>query len=222
MVMTAASATSGSSPRNTQRQPNASATAPLMAGPMSPGSTHAVDITANMRGCSSAGYARPTAAYATAGMAPAADALHRARDDQHEHVRREPAREEPGREQTEADEKRPRRTLPVGVVPRGDHAEETAEEERAEYPTGETDVVQIVVDHLDDRRDRETLEADERHREDEPERERAPTRSPHSVGGRARASARAHRAPPPSICTSTGLLKISPPARGPDEPEEFA
>ena len=41
VVITAASTTSGSRPRNTHRQPNASATAPLIAGPIRPGSTHA-------------------------------------------------------------------------------------------------------------------------------------------------------------------------------------
>ena len=71
IVITAASPTSGNKPRNTHRQPKASATVPLIAGPIRPGSTHALDSTANMRGCSAAGYARPIAAYATAGIAPA-------------------------------------------------------------------------------------------------------------------------------------------------------
>ena len=53
--MTAASATIGRRPRNTQRQPNASATAALIAGLMTPGNTHAVDMTANMRGCTAGG-----------------------------------------------------------------------------------------------------------------------------------------------------------------------
>jgi hypothetical protein len=47
---TPATITSGSSPRNTHRQPTAVATRDAMAGPISPGTTHAVDRTANMRG----------------------------------------------------------------------------------------------------------------------------------------------------------------------------
>ena len=70
-VIAAASATSGNNPRNTHRHPKATATAPLTAGPIRPGSTHALDNTANIRGCSAGGYARPIATYATAGIAPA-------------------------------------------------------------------------------------------------------------------------------------------------------
>ena len=51
--------------------PMASATAPLMLGPMSPGSTHAVDITANMRGRSLSVQARPITTYAQVPMVPA-------------------------------------------------------------------------------------------------------------------------------------------------------
>jgi hypothetical protein len=41
-----ATATIGSSPRNTHRHPNSRATSALRAGPASPGATHAVDMTA--------------------------------------------------------------------------------------------------------------------------------------------------------------------------------
>ena len=47
--------TSGSSPRNTQRQPNRSATSADAAGPTRPGTTQAVDSTANTRGRSASG-----------------------------------------------------------------------------------------------------------------------------------------------------------------------
>ena len=53
--ISAASATSGSSPRNTQRQPIACATKPASPGPARPGTTHAVESTANIRACSDAG-----------------------------------------------------------------------------------------------------------------------------------------------------------------------
>ena len=42
-----------------------------MAGPISPGTTQAVDITANMRGRQRSGYPREIATYATAGTTPA-------------------------------------------------------------------------------------------------------------------------------------------------------
>ena len=56
-----ATATSGSSARNTHRQPTASDTRSASTGPMSPGTTHAVEITANMRGRSASVNARPIA-----------------------------------------------------------------------------------------------------------------------------------------------------------------
>ena len=54
-------ARSGSRPRNTARQWNASATMPAMAGPISPGTTHAVESIANIRGRSDSGIDRPIA-----------------------------------------------------------------------------------------------------------------------------------------------------------------
>src|SRR4051794_1553087 len=68
---TPATIANGTIPRNTQRQPTAFDTALAMPGPSRPGTTHAVDMTANMRGRSASGYARPMAAYAVAGTAPA-------------------------------------------------------------------------------------------------------------------------------------------------------
>ena len=50
-VTTHEMATSGSRPRKTQRQPKWLATWAASAGPTSPGTTHAVDRMANMRGC---------------------------------------------------------------------------------------------------------------------------------------------------------------------------
>ena len=55
-------ATTGSSPRNTHRHPNACATAAAIAGPASPGATHAVDSTAIIRARSEPGRHRPIAA----------------------------------------------------------------------------------------------------------------------------------------------------------------
>ena len=60
-VSATASATNGSSPMNTIRQPNSSATVPERAGPMTPGSTHAVDVVANIFGRSDSGMLRPIA-----------------------------------------------------------------------------------------------------------------------------------------------------------------
>jgi hypothetical protein len=51
----AEASTSGSSPRNTQRQLKRSATRADTAGPTSPGTTQAVDSTANTRGRSASG-----------------------------------------------------------------------------------------------------------------------------------------------------------------------
>jgi hypothetical protein len=70
-AMLPATATTGSRPRNTQRQPNRRATSALTAGPASPGATHAVDSTAIIRARSSSGRLRPMVAYATEGTAPA-------------------------------------------------------------------------------------------------------------------------------------------------------
>ena len=56
-----ASAMSGSSPRNTNRQPIDSPTAPASAGPTTPGRIQAVDSVANMRGLSDSGSVRPIA-----------------------------------------------------------------------------------------------------------------------------------------------------------------
>ena len=50
-VRAAAKATNGRSPRNTHRQPNASLTIPAIPGPTTPGMTHAVEVTANIRTC---------------------------------------------------------------------------------------------------------------------------------------------------------------------------
>ena len=50
IVRTAARTTNGSRPRKTSRQLAFSATKPLIAGPMIPGTTQAVDSTANIRG----------------------------------------------------------------------------------------------------------------------------------------------------------------------------
>ena len=61
-VMTAASTTNGRSARNTARHPRVSAMALLAAGPMRPGMIHADANTANTRGRSAGGYARPTLA----------------------------------------------------------------------------------------------------------------------------------------------------------------
>src|SRR5579859_7136003 len=67
----AATATIGSRPRNTHRQPNSRATSALIAGPASPGATQAVDRIAIMRARSGPGRVRPITAYATEGAAPA-------------------------------------------------------------------------------------------------------------------------------------------------------
>ena len=66
-----ASARNGSSPRNTQRQPNAWPTRAAIDGPMIPGTTQAVDSIANMRGCSRSGRHRPMAVYAVGPTEPA-------------------------------------------------------------------------------------------------------------------------------------------------------
>ena len=71
MVIAAASAMRGRMPRKIQRQPSVSATRPASAGPISPGMTHAVERTANMRGRSASGSTRPIATYATGGSNPA-------------------------------------------------------------------------------------------------------------------------------------------------------
>src|SRR5215472_11808582 len=65
------SAMNGSSPRNTQRQPNSLAISALIAGPASPGATQAVDSTALILARRPSGRLRPIATYATAGTAPA-------------------------------------------------------------------------------------------------------------------------------------------------------
>ncbi len=58
-AMDPATATTGSRPRNTQRHPNKRATSALIAGPTSPGATHAVDRTAIIRARSVSGKLRP-------------------------------------------------------------------------------------------------------------------------------------------------------------------
>jgi hypothetical protein len=54
-------ATIGTRPRKTQRQPNCSPTTAAAPGPTSDGTTHAVDMRANMRGRAPGGYSRPMA-----------------------------------------------------------------------------------------------------------------------------------------------------------------
>ena len=54
-VRSPAASTNGSSPRKTARQPNACSTRLARLGPRTPGTTHAVDSTANMRGRSASG-----------------------------------------------------------------------------------------------------------------------------------------------------------------------
>ncbi len=134
-----------------------------------------------------------------------ADSLYRARDDEHDHAGCETTPEEPDREQHESDDERAGGTFAVGVVARGHHSDEAAEEERAEDPSEEADVVEVVFDDFEDGRDREPLEPDERDREDETDGERARSRGdqtlPEVVGGPISPAA------PPSIGTSTSLQK---------------
>ena len=52
-------ATTGTRPRKTQRQPNRCATATAAAGPATPGATQAVESTAIIRGRSRSGRLRP-------------------------------------------------------------------------------------------------------------------------------------------------------------------
>ena len=59
-ISRAAAATKITAPRNTQRQPTASATNAASAGPNSAGSTHAAAKLAKMLGCRTAGKTRPT------------------------------------------------------------------------------------------------------------------------------------------------------------------
>ena len=60
-AMRAATPIRGSSPRNTNRQPMVSPMIPAMAGPMTPGMTHAVDSVANICGRRRSGRRRPMA-----------------------------------------------------------------------------------------------------------------------------------------------------------------
>ena len=106
--MPAARTTSGNKPRNTHRHPKATATAPLTAGPISPGSTHALDNTANMRGWTVG--RRPSDQDVGDGRyRTRADALDRPRRDQHDHVRRKATGEETAREEHEPDDEWTRR-----------------------------------------------------------------------------------------------------------------
>ena len=61
MASAPVTATIGTRPRKTHRQPNRCATAALAAGPARPGATHAVDSTAIIRGRSRSGRLRPMA-----------------------------------------------------------------------------------------------------------------------------------------------------------------
>ncbi|MEJ7722221.1 MAG: hypothetical protein WKF58_18140 [Ilumatobacteraceae bacterium] len=56
-----ATMTSGSSPRNTHRQPTTAEARSAIVGPITPGTTHAVDKMANILGRNEAGYMRPMA-----------------------------------------------------------------------------------------------------------------------------------------------------------------
>ena len=70
MVSTTASSTSGSSPRNTPRQLSHTASPLASDGPISPGSTHALDIRASTRARNSSGKPLLIARYATATTPP--------------------------------------------------------------------------------------------------------------------------------------------------------
>ena len=67
-------------------------------------------------------------------------------------------------------------TAAVGLPPGHHRADQAGEEVRAEDPAVEREVAEIVLDHRQDRRHRERLEADQRDGEHEPGGERPPGR----------------------------------------------
>ena len=105
-----------------------------------------------------------------------AETLNRTRRNQYWHRWREPAREKPDDEQQEAEAERHRGSVTVGELPGDDDAGEIREQERAEDPAVKRQPRKILGNQRHDRRYSERLEPDERHVEDEPDRQSAPAR----------------------------------------------
>ena len=112
----------------------AAATRAAMAGPISPGTTQAVDITANMRGRQRSGYPREIATYATAGTTPAPRPCTARPRHQHRHAGGGAADDQAGGEERQAGEHRPAQRHPVGPGPGQHDADEAGQHERAEHP----------------------------------------------------------------------------------------
>ena len=89
----------GRSPRKTKRQLSCSAMNPLIAGPMTPGTTQAVDRTANIRGRRRCGQGPADRHVGDRRDPPGAEALEQAAADEDGHRRGQPADQQADREQ---------------------------------------------------------------------------------------------------------------------------
>ncbi len=149
---------------------------------MIPGTTHAVESIANIRGWSALRQAAPDRHVRRRRDRAAAQALDEPRHDQHLHRRREPADQQPAGEQHEAHGERPVERLAVERRARQHGPDEVAQEERRVDPAVELEVAQLLRDDRHDRADGQRLEGDEGDRRDEPDRQPAQT-GREQVGG---------------------------------------
>ncbi len=180
-VSAAASAISGSRPRKTYRQPAASPTVPAIAGPITPGRTHAVESIANMRGRRCSGRVRPMATYAIGWIVPAPRPWTKRAATRKGMVGARPPDQEADGEQSEARGERDREAAPVDRAADHDDPDERAEEERREDPAVELEPAELVRDDGHDRRDRQRLEADQGDGQDEAQGQGATIGAPEAV-----------------------------------------
>ena len=168
-----ATATNGSRPRKTQRHPTSDEMRSARAGPIMPGTTHAVDSTANMRARLLDGVHAADRHIADRRDDTRAETLDEAADDEDRHRRRQPADGEPDGEQHEADDVGPAGPVPVGLLAGEDDADHRPEEERRRHPAVPGDAAEVLGDVGQDRDHGERLERDQRHDGDEADRQRA-------------------------------------------------
>ena len=176
-----ASTASGTRRRNTHRQPSVRVTSALSAGPAIPGTTHAVDMIANTRGRSCAGYTRPTTTYAVAGIAPPPRPCTNHRVEEPHCMRRSRSKQTDA-EHRDTERERPRRPMLVGASTCEHRAEQCAEHVRREHPAVEPETMQLVGDVRQSRRNGERLETDQCDGEHETDRERATPSAHHRLG----------------------------------------
>ena len=125
-VIAAATAISGRSPRKTSRQWSASATAPAAAGPIRPGTTHAVDSVANILGRRRFGERPPDRDVRDGRDGARPDALEDPCQDEDPHRRRESAGQQADREERQTQPERQHQAAAIDEQSRQHDPDEAA------------------------------------------------------------------------------------------------